>query len=381
MAVYNMVGYRTESSYIERYGLEEGQRRFAKVLERREQRQRRMQTGRTIVLNPNDLEGEIERGNAVRCEACGAILANLSWMHFKRKCSISSTDEYRCAFPGAPLIAPNLSTRMAVTLENMIGLYGEEVGRENWDHYRQQQALTNAFDYKASKYGWTREQFDAYNASRAVTLDGLVTRHGEQEGLAAWERYCERQRYTNTLQYFIEREGDREQGMTVWLNYNHAKGSSRRIPDIAANLGISIDEAAAFLASRISVRQMISEGEKKFIDALETELGTTLKYTYKTRQFCIWSDEANQPFFYDVCCTTRRKIIEYHGDYWHARPTKFAPDSIVPQRHMTAAEIWQLDALKQKAAEGRGFQLLVIWETDFLMNGIAKELIEWLSIP
>lgn len=129
----------------------------------------------------------------------------------------------------------------------------------------------------------------------------------------------------------------------------------------------------------MSTGLFISDGEQVFIEAMNKAISIPMKYTCKTQQFCIWSHEANQSFFYDACCTKKNKIVEYHGDYWHARPSHFDADFIVKQNGMMASEIWARDSLKEAAAKNRGFDVYVVWESDFIRDGISKELIEWLN--
>ena len=100
--------------------------------------------------------------------------------------------------------------KIAMTLDNQIKKHGEEEGRKRWDAYCKRQALTNTFEYKNQKYGMTREEFDEYNKSRAVTKENLIKRHGKKEGIKIWEDYRRKQRYSVTLNYFIETNGEEE---------------------------------------------------------------------------------------------------------------------------------------------------------------------------
>lgn len=78
----------------------------------------------------------------------------------------------------------------ARTLENFVAKYGEEEGKKRWDSYVNKCSVTNTFEYKQEKYGWTKEQFDEYNKSRAVTLALMIKRYGEEEGRMRYDEYC-----------------------------------------------------------------------------------------------------------------------------------------------------------------------------------------------
>ena len=96
----------------------------------------------------------------------------------------------------------------AVTKKVLIKKYGDEEGLKRWNSYCSKQAETNTFEYKNKKYGMSKEEFDEYNKSRAVTYDNLVKRHGKEKGEEIWNNYCERQKVAGiTKEYFIESYG------------------------------------------------------------------------------------------------------------------------------------------------------------------------------
>ena len=69
----------------------------------------------------------------------------------------------------------------------------------------------------------TSEEIDEYNKSRAVTRENLIKKHGEEEGLKIWKRYCDKQKYTTSLEYFIEKYG-KEKGEEKYYRQNFLKG-------------------------------------------------------------------------------------------------------------------------------------------------------------
>ena len=98
--------------------------------------------------------------------------------------------------------------KYAMTLEHMIEKYGEEIGNQKWKEYCEKQSVTNTFEYKRDVYGWTREQFDEYNNSRAVTKSNLIKRYGEEIGNQKWKEYCEKQSITKSWDYMVEKYGE-----------------------------------------------------------------------------------------------------------------------------------------------------------------------------
>ena len=97
------------------------------------------------------------------------------------------------------------------TKEHWILMFGEEEGLKKWNHYCELQSKTNTFEYKKEKYGWTKEDFDAYNKTRAITLENQIAKYGEEEGTKRFKEYCDKQSYAGCkLEYFIEKYGEVE---------------------------------------------------------------------------------------------------------------------------------------------------------------------------
>jgi len=64
----------------------------------------------------------------------------------------------------------------------------------------------------------------------------------------------------------------------------------------------------------------------------------------------------------------QNKIIEFHGDFWHAHPLLYAEDFVNPTTKKTAFETWTSDYHKNQYAIDNGYSLLVVWESDFNAN-------------
>jgi len=98
-----------------------------------------------------------------------------------------------------------IKDKYAITENNLIKKWGEEVGKEKWKTYCNKQSLTNKFEYKMEKYGWTKDKFDEYNKSRSITLDIMIKKYGENIGIIKWNDYIEKQKTTKSKSYVIEK--------------------------------------------------------------------------------------------------------------------------------------------------------------------------------
>jgi hypothetical protein len=316
----------------------------------------------------------------IKCLECGFETEKLQWTHFKFKCTgrFKNCKEYKEVYPNAPLTDPKLKAKYKITEDSLREKYGEEEGKRRWDSYREKQAVSNSFEYKKEKYGWTKEQFNEYNSSRAQTLEKMILRHGEQEGNIKWLNYCERQAYTNSKEYFIEKYGH-DKGNKKYLEINKLKGYSNDPKRIAEDLNITVDEAVEVIISR-NVRPGNTWGsdlEKDFTMALEQALGFSLEYSTFSKPFGKWSHHRNGYVVFDI--KHNDCIIEFNGDYWHANPKIYKDDAVI--RGKKASYIQERDRLKLLTASELGYRTLTVWEKEYNENkeNIINEVVRWMQ--
>jgi len=235
----------------------------------------------------------------------------------------------------------------AITEENLIKKWGDELGREKWIEYCNKQALSNKFEYKNEKYGWTREQFKEYNMSRSVTIENLTRRHGEEKGLEIWKDYCNKQQYTTTLEYFIEKHGE-EKGTEIYDNF-----CKKRLSGIPYSK-ISID----------------------LFEYLIPKINKKNKYRiyYKDNEWYSYDNSQKKYYLIDFYIRELNIGIEFNGDVWHANPKKYKPeDKPFPfQKELNAQDIWDKDRDKNDFLRTKLKKLIIIWESDLYMDGFDK---------
>lgn len=82
-------------------------------------------------------------------------------------------------------------------------------------------------------------------------------------------------------------------------------------------------------------------------------------------------------WLYDFTDLKNKKIIEYHGDDYHGNPKKYlAEDHPHPfRKNITAQEMWNKDKQKLNHANEKGFEVLVIWDSEYRW-GNKQEIID-----
>ena len=342
-----MKGVRSREFYIKTYGEEEGTKRYNVCVERREQRKVHKSLKTEVDLSTIEAQDlAVENGDAVRCLECGKVATRLQHTHFKHKCTgrFASGKEYQSVYVGAQVVAPNLAKLTGGTEANYVKKYGEEEGKRRWREYQQKQADSNSFEYKQDKHGWTQEEYDEYNASRASTIENFIERYGKEEGTLKWDEYCERQRYTTSLDYFIETYGE-EEGIKKYENFDIQR-TQRDRPS--------------------------SQKELELYNVLTTEYNLSLEKQFKIQPKCRWQ--------YDFGNLEKRKLIEFNGGFYHMDPRFYAPYDINVFMKLTAQHIWDKDARKIQFAKDNGYDVYVVWEEDWKKTKRKEtldKLLEW----
>lgn len=75
-------------------------------------------------------------------------------------------------------------------------------------------------------------------------------------------------------------------------------------------------------------------------------------------------------WIYDFTDILNKKIIEYNGDEYHANPKIFKANEISHpfRKQYTAEQIWKKDEIKKEKALSEGFDVYVVWDSDYRSN-------------
>jgi hypothetical protein len=245
------------------------------------------------------------------------------------------------------------------TKEKSIKKHGDERGLEIWNKYCKRQSETNTFEYKAKKYGMTKEEFAAFNKTRGITLKNLIKKYGERDGTQRWNMYVERQRETKTLKYMIERFGvekaesiNKSKGLTLgnFINkYGEVAGLKRYEACLDKFYGI------------------YSTSSQDFFDKLDITLSKyfTTYYGSKNTEYCKHTSIGFKKLDYFI--KELNLCIEYNGDIFHGNPSKFIA-SDTPNffnRNITCQNMWDNDAARYNALKTEhNIDTLIVWESD-----------------
>lgn len=226
-------------------------------------------------------------------------------------------------------------------------------------------------------------------AARTKIIHGANLRIGE-DGLTGYERTAKNRAETLLKKYGRADYANWKKSKETWANKTeedvaaHGKKISENWeskPDEQKKGEIEKREASklekygipgwriAFNASS-GRRSMIAE---EFCEGVQAGIDHIL--IFGTKEFSI----SNK--FYDLTSEKNKKIIEFNGDYWHANPLAYSPLRICGRNKLTAQQIWDADTAKIKLAEDHGYQVKVVWESEYKKNPkkVIEECAAWLK--
>lgn len=321
------------------------------------------------------LEGQ-EGIDFISCQWCGMRVKRIYGIHMVNHHPGKSSANYRAEFPNSPLTCskdkektsansglhmkedkyremmrervkghnnPNHSSNTTAAVRKTRSPFSQEfVSYRSSDDKREavkkfvKEALKDRltetqYEYWVQKFNGNEELAKkAYtDRQRTFTIEKCVEKYGEERGIEIWK---ERQaNWVNKLHINFEKEGDGRSPQSKWAK------------DI-------IKKCCEYLNIELPVKE-------KWISSKNRDLRCSYDFTYK------------------------HKIIEFNGDFWHAHPNLFEADEIIPVLGITATEKRELDEKKKKLAEYYGYEVLVVWESEYHKDlvGTIQKCIKFLN--
>jgi len=289
-----------------------------------------------------------------------------------------------------------------VTESAMISRHGEKEGLLKYsqmiDRMRKKSKFTLSYwvDFFEGDYALATE---AYKKFQTRSIDWFINRYGEENGSERYRKLMDIRKIQNSIEYRIKKHGV-EKGTEKWKNENILKSKASNIEGFTERYGEKIGKekyeeskrSKALTIDNFVRRFGIENGYLKYIEYRKNHLKglsarvkksffqrelieDVLKYgtfendfLYGDTELLLYDENLDSGCMYDICNPILKKIVEIHGDYWHANPVLFPPDRIHPVKNKKASEIWEEDKKRTELAKSFGYDVLVLWEKDIRFN-------------
>ncbi len=224
---------------------------------------------------------------------------------------------------------------------------------------------------------------------KLVSLRGCVARFGEEEGVKIWK----------------ERENKRSEAgkkgstnLQYWLNKGYSEQEAiikRKEKQTTFSLDICIQKYGEeegkkrFTERQNKWNKSLSTGGKLKIgySKISQELFYKLLENYgvydrdevyfatHNKEYRLQKEDGGI-WLYDFTDLKNKKIIEFNGDMYHGNPNKYKADDYPHpfRKNITAQDMWDKDKQKKLLAEQNGFEVLVIWDSEYRW-GVKEKII------
>jgi hypothetical protein len=129
---------------------------------------------------------------------------------------------------------------------------------------------------------------------------------------------------------------------------------------------------------KIGYSKISQELFNKLLENYDVDVKNTIYFATHNKEYKLNKCESEGGIWlYDFTDTKNKKIIEFNGDMFHGNPNKYKSDDYPHpfRKHITAQEMWDKDKRKLDVAIENGFEVLVIWDSEYRW-GNKQEIID-----
>lgn len=323
----------------------------------------------------------------VTCRICGENHRRLYGKHFQYKHPGMTAKEYRKMFPGAPITVPD-------DMRNTTKNGGKHMKKEKYRKmFSEMLSGENNPNHKNNTTEQERKErspscIEFYNKNYPhLTMDErkeLLDKHVK-------EKVKDRLLPSN-VEYWIERGFSEEESKQKVTESQTTFSKKICIEKYGHDKGIEIfnkrtEKWTKSLHENGNMKNGYSKISQELFDKIFEKLKREFKYATNNGEFSL-KKESGGVWLYDFTDLKNKKIIEYHGDVYHANPKLYeANDRPHPfRRGKLASDIWKKDKLKLSVAKENGFDVLYIWDSEYSgvgvdkKNEVLKKCIEFLNV-
>jgi len=304
----------------------------------------------------------------ITCRECGRTLKILN-NHIKTHGFTS--ESYWLKYPGAPIIAPEMIKRCTknsgqhMKQDKYREMAAAQIRGENNPNHKSKTTLEQR--QKISPF--SREFYRHRNPE--LTEEELTGKVLEFAKEATKDII-----HTTSIEYYLNKGLSQEEAERALKARQSTFTLEKCIEKWGPEEGIKKfnDRQEKWLKSFLkNAKYGYSHISQELFKAIEEELPGNYLYGSKNYELKLDKIKGVSFYLYDFADIDNKKIIEYHGDIYHGNPNiyeaKQAPNPFKP--HITAQEIWDKDKSKLETANSNGYDILVIWDSDWVR--VSKE--------
>ena len=214
-----------------------------------------------------------------------------------------------------------------------------------------------------------------YNLNRNILTKLLKNKNVKIRGISE-QASCDitRNKYINTCKILYGKSNTFQSPQTkLTLLNKYNTDNVRKVPSVIDK--IKNTKLQRYGKLRLSPITLISNIEKQFEKFLiDNDIDYIPQYQVK-----VFNYKNGKSYYSDFYIPEKNLIIEVYGDYWHANPSKYDDNYFIYrfEGKMPAVEVRKIDAERLDHIKSKGFNTLIIWESEILDNSYINKFKEF----
>ena len=262
--------------------------------------------------------------------------------------------------------------------EYWINKLGKVEGTKRYNEIAARQGYTASSKYLIEERCLTPEEAENFHMNRASTKENFIKRYGKEEGLKYWAEYCKHEAWAGcALDYFITKFGPIE-GEKRYKDINKLK--SPTLNNFIRKYGEQEGTEKYKIYNKLKSKSYSNISQKLF-DELLKSIEDKDNVFYGSHNGEVEIDAIDSEKYYFADFKYHNKIIEFNGTYWHADPRLYDENELIRENTL-AKDIHEHDRIKLDEFKKQGYDVLVIWESDYMFdqNAVINKCLEFLSV-
>ncbi len=180
----------------------------------------------------------------------------------------------------------------------------------------------------------------------------------------------ERAKQTSLKKYNVEHPNQRHMRDSLllleselWMN-NQYINLDKTAVQIAEELNVGLTVTLRYLKKHnIQIRPVNKYSHKclLWLESIIEQEKIHIQHALNGGEYSI----PNTPYHADGYCLETNTIYEFYGDYWHGNPKQYNADVVNEVSKKTMGELYQTTLTKEVKLKNLGYNLVVMWESDF----------------
>ena len=327
-----------------------------------------------ITESKTDLSGFIQHGKEKHPGYFLGALPEYKWIEKKYYNPINQT------WYGSRLYLSRSLTKLGISNEEYYLKYGEQYMPEEWNKNNNHSILGNAHNHNKCIECGEKLKFDdghweypafCSNTKCNINWYNRNTKRHKIAGDSIKKTLLENNDVLPTqIGYWLKQGMNQEEAEIKLKERQQTFTLEKCIEKYGEDKGIERFNKRQMLWKESLKKSGMYCGYSMVSEKLFEEVEKTIpNIFYGKNEKAIWINE-KKVIWVDCLEQSKKKIIEFYGDYWHGNPNKYKPTDLIKYMKgiITAEDKWKIDVERIKLLESKGYKVLIIWESEYVEN-------------